>query len=216
MLLPSASLAVFLVWKWVLRLGGPGLILLGILDNSIIPLTGSMDVLTIWLAASHKDLWFYYAIMATIGAVLGGYITYAIARKGGKEALERKLDKNKADKVLKRFRRWSFWSVAIGAILPPPFPLVPVLVAAGGSQYSRSKFVAALTLGRGIRYGIVAFFGRLYGRQIVGFFSHYYKPAAAILAGIAVIGGILTLRKYLQSRKHTSTHRNTVASSKAA
>ncbi len=216
MLLPSTSLAVLLVWRWVLRLGGPGLILLGILDNSIVPLTGSMDVLTIWLAASHKDLWFYYAIMATIGAVLGGYITYAIARKGGKEALERKLDKQKADKVLKRFRRWSFWSVAIGAILPPPFPLVPVLVAAGGSQYSKQRFVGALTLGRGIRYGIVAFFGRLYGRQIVGFFSHYYKPAAGILGGIAVIGGILTLRKYLQSRKQNSGHHDAIAPSKAA
>jgi membrane protein YqaA with SNARE-associated domain len=208
MLLPSATLAFIAVWRWVLRLGGPGLILLGVLDNSIIPVTGSMDVLTIWLAASHKDLWYYYAAMATVGGVLGGYITYAIARKGGKEAIERKLDKNKADKVLKRFRKWSFWSVAVGAILPPPFPLVPVLVAAGGSQYSRWKFTAALTLGRAVRYGIVAFFGRLYGRQIVGFFSHYYKPAALVLGGMAVIGGIITLRKYLSSRhKDTASAR---------
>jgi membrane protein YqaA with SNARE-associated domain len=214
--LPSPTLAIFLVWKWVLRLGGPGLILLGVLDNSIVPLTGSMDVLTIWLAASHKEWWAYYAVMATIGGVLGGYITYEIAHKGGKEAIERKLDKKKADKVLKRFRRWSFWSVAVGAILPPPFPLVPVLVAAGGSQYSKWKFLAALTLGRGIRYGIVAFFGRLYGRQIVGFFSHYYKPTALVLGGIAVIGGIITLRKYLQSRKKNTGASQATAPSKAA
>jgi membrane protein YqaA with SNARE-associated domain len=217
MLLPSATLAFIAVWRWVLRLGGPGLILLGILDNSIVPLTGSMDVLTIWLAASHKDLWLYYAFMATIGGVVGGYITYAIARKGGKETIERKLDKNKAEKVMKRFRRWSFWSVAVGAILPPPFPLVPVLVAAGGSQYSRWKFTAALTLGRAVRYCIVAFFGRLYGRQIVNFFSHYYKPAALVLGGMAVIGGIITVRKYLKSRKKDSDHApRAVAPSKAA
>jgi len=212
---PSDLLAVVLVWRWVLRLGGPGLVVIGVLDNSIVPLTGSMDVLTIWLAASHKEWWFYYAIMATIGGVVGGYITYAIARKGGKEALERKLDKKKAEKVLNRFRRWSFWSVAVGAILPPPFPLVPVLVAAGGSQYSKWKFLGALSLGRGVRYGIVAFFGRLYGRQIVGFFSHYYKPAALILGGIAVAGGIFTLRKYLQSRKKDSAPHG-AAPSKAA
>ena len=204
MVSPSAILAFMLVWRWVLRLGGPGLILLGVLDNSIVPVTGSMDVLTIWLAASHRDLWLYYALMATIGGVLGGYITYAIARKGGKETIERKLDKKKADKVLKRFRRWSFWSVAVGAILPPPFPLVPVLVAAGGSQYSRGKFLAALTLGRAFRYCLVAFLGRLYGSQIVGFFSRYYKPAAITLGVIAAIGGIITLRKYLQSRKKDS------------
>ena len=74
-------------------MGGPGLVLLGIADNSVIPLTGSMDVLTIWLAARHHEPWPYYALMATLGAVIGGYITYALARKGGKEAMERKLSK---------------------------------------------------------------------------------------------------------------------------
>jgi membrane protein YqaA with SNARE-associated domain len=214
--LPTYLLAIILVWRWVLRLGGPGLVLLGVLDNSIVPLTGSMDVLTIWLAASHRDLWAYYALMATIGGVLGGYITYEISRKGGKEAIERKLDKRKAEKVLKRFRRWSFWSVAVGAVLPPPFPLVPVLVAAGGSQYSKKKFLGALTLGRGVRYSIVAFFGRLYGKQIVGFFSRYYKPAVFVLVGIAVIGGIITLRQYLRSRKKDGSGAEVTAPGKAA
>ena len=50
-----------------------------------------MDVLTIWLAARHQEPWPYYALMATLGAVLGGYITYSLARKGGQEAMERKL-----------------------------------------------------------------------------------------------------------------------------
>src|SRR3989442_14155357 len=67
---------------WLRRLGGPGLILLGLADNSVIPMPGSMDALTIWLAASHRDWWPYYAFMATAGAVLGGYITYRLAREG--------------------------------------------------------------------------------------------------------------------------------------
>src|SRR5208283_3054924 len=99
-------LAAVPIWRRLRRLGGPGLVLLGIADNSVIPLTGSMDVLTIWLAARHREPWFYYALMATIGAVLGGYITYALARKGGKEAMERKLSKRRAAKVYKRFERW--------------------------------------------------------------------------------------------------------------
>jgi hypothetical protein len=37
------------------RWGGWGLVLLGIADNSVVPLTGSMDVLTIWLAAHHRE-----------------------------------------------------------------------------------------------------------------------------------------------------------------
>ena len=91
LLLPSELLGTILIWRWLLRLRGPGLVLLGIADNSAVPLTGSMDVLTIWLAASDRRLWPYYALMATVGAVLGGYITYALARKGGKQAIALKL-----------------------------------------------------------------------------------------------------------------------------
>ena len=201
---PTTALAFLITGRWLVRLGGPGLIVLGILDNSVVPLTGSMDVLTMVLAAGHKTLWAYYALMATAGGVLGGYITYAVARKGGKEALERKLNKKKSEKFLKRFQRWGFWSVVVGAILPPPFPFVPVLLAAGGSQYPPKKFLAALTLGRGVRYGLLAFFGRIYGKHIIKFFSHYSKPAVIVLAGIALIGGVLTLVQYLRTRKPRS------------
>ena len=129
-----------------------------------------MDVLTIWLAARHREPWPYYALMATIGAVLGGYITYSLARKGGKQAMEHRLSKRRAAKVYKRFERWGFGAIAIPALLPPPFPFVPFLLAAGAMQYSRKKFLGALVLGRGVRYSIAAYLGVLYGNHIVRFF----------------------------------------------
>jgi len=189
------------LWRHLRRMGGPGLVLLGIADNSVIPLTGSMDVLTIWLAARHHEPWPYYAAMATLGAVIGGYITYALARKGGKETMERKLSKRRAAKVSKAFARWGFAAVAIPALLPPPFPFLPFLLAAGAMQYSRKKFLGALTLGRGIRYTIAAGLGFHYGRHILRFFSQYYKPAMAILIGLAVIGAALSLMQYLRMTK---------------
>lgn len=188
------------IWRRLLRLGGPGLLLLGIADNSLIPLTGSMDVLTIWLAARHREPWPYYALMATLGAVVGGYITYALARKGGKEAMERKLSRKRAAKVSQVFERWGFFAVAVPAILPPPFPFVPFLVAAGAMQYPPKKFLGALSLGRGIRYSIAAGLGYHYGRHILRFFSQYSKPAMAILIGLAVVGGVLSLIQYLRLR----------------
>lgn len=204
---------------WLIHLGGPGLILLALADNSVVPLPGSMDVATILLAASRPDIWLYYAIMATAGAVLGGYVTYHLAQKGGKEALERKFSKKTAEKVSRKFERWGFGAVAIPALLPPPFPIVPFLVAAGAMQYPRKKFLAALALGRGVRFTLFAFLGAHYGRHIVRFFSQYYRPALAVVITMAVVGGILGLVKYLQVRKArgvTRTRRTSQPKVKAA
>src|SRR4030081_1091549 len=205
MLLPHLHpLLIVSIWQRLRRLGGLGLVLLGIADNSVIPLTGSMDVLTIYLAARNRQTWPYYALMATLGAVIGGYITYALARKGGKQAMERKLSKRRAAKVYATFERWGFWAVAVPALLPPPFPFVPFLIAAGALQYSREKFLAALALGRFVRYSIVAGLGALYGTHIVRFFSRYYKPALTILIALAVLGGVLTLIQYIRWKRSLS------------
>ena len=194
-------LAVFSAWGRLRHLGGFGLVILGVADNSVIPLPGSMDVLTIWLAARNRHIWFYYAAMAVIGSLIGGYITYILARKGGKEALERKISKRRAEKVYKRFESWGFWAVAIPALLPPPFPIVPFLLAAGAMQYSRKKFLGALAVGRGIRFTIVAGLGALYGPHIVKFFSNYYKPALFTLIGLAVVAGLFALLQYFRYRQ---------------
>jgi membrane protein YqaA with SNARE-associated domain len=201
-MLPSVHLFFAIaVWRTLHRLGGFGQVLLGIADNSVVPLTGSTDVLTIWLAARHPERWPYYAFMATIGAVAGGYITYSLARKGGKEALESKLSKKRAAKVCQRFERWGFGAVAIPAVLPPPFPIVPFLLAAGALQYSRKKFLGALMLGRAARYTIIAGLGALYGNSITAFFSQYYKAALAILIGLSLVGAAGAVWQYLRHRQ---------------
>jgi membrane protein YqaA with SNARE-associated domain len=190
---------------WIVRLGGPGLILLGIADNSVVPLTGSMDVLTIWLAASRPSLWPYYALMATAGAVLGGYITYSLAYEGGKEALERRWSHGRLQWLQRHFERWGFWAVAVPAVIPPPMPFVPFLMAAGAMQYPRKHFLGALTLGRGLRFSVVALLGSIYGDAIVAFFRQYYVPALLILGGLAVIGAIASLVEYLRFKKRKKT-----------
>jgi len=118
---------------WLRHLGGPGLIILGIIDSSVIPIPGSMDAATILLSAHDKKLWPYFALMATIGSVIGGYLTYHIARRQGKNALEKRFSRRRITKITKTFEKWGFGAVLVPAILPPPAPMVPFLIAAGTS-----------------------------------------------------------------------------------
>ncbi len=193
------------VWHVVQRLGGPGLIALGLLDNSVVPLPGGMDACTILLAAAHREPWWYYAIMATIGSVLGGYLTYRLGARGGKETLEKRLSKKRAEKVYRIFDRYGFWSIAVGAIIPPPMPIVPFLIAPGALHYSPRKFLAALTLGRTVRYTVMAYLGHIYGHQILRWLGKYYQPLLYLLIGLSVVGGLVALfywRRYKRRKQN--------------
>ena len=195
------------IGKWLLRFGGHGLIVIGIIDNSAIPIPGGMDISVLLLTAHHRDWWPYYGAMATAGAVLGGYLTYRVAQKGGKAALEKKIGKKRAEKVYKKFEKGGISSVIIGSILPPPFPIVPVLMAAGVMQYSRKKFLSALGIGRAIRFFVVAFLGKLYGTAIASWLGHYYKPFLYVLIALGIAGGIGALVYFKWYRpRHRQAH----------
>jgi membrane protein YqaA with SNARE-associated domain len=172
--------------RWLVHLGALGLIPLGLIDSSIIPLPGSMDVLTIILAARSPELWFYYAVMATLGSVLGGVVTYRLARKGGEKSLEKRLSAKSMKRVIKLFERWGFAAIAIPALLPPPMPLVPFLLAAGAMHYSVKKFLAAMALGRIVRYMILAYLSARYGRKMLPFLLQHGHPMLAAVVGLVV------------------------------
>lgn len=172
------------VRRWIFHLGGLGFIPLGLLDSSVIPLPGSMDVLTIVLSARKQELWLYYAFMATVGSVIGGFVTYRLARKGGKETLERKFPARTLEKVYKIFARWGFGAIAIVALLPPPAPVVAFVFAAGAMQYSVKKFLVALTLGRIVRYSLLAFLAARYGRQVLRVISQHGHPVLIAVVGL--------------------------------
>lgn len=203
MAVPGVFLASALS-NWFYRLGGPGLILLGLADNSVVPLPGSIDALTIILVAHRKEWWLYFAAMATIGAVVGGYLTFRLGDKGGEKSLEKKIPPKRAKKVYAIFNKYGFWAVAVPALLPPPVPIVPFLLTAGALKYCRKRFIAALTLGRGVRYTIVAYLGRLYGGWILQVASKYYKPLLIILIAIGVVAGLVALY-YYKKKKNAGT-----------
>jgi membrane protein YqaA with SNARE-associated domain len=179
--------------RWLVHLGALGFLPLGLIDSSIIPLPGSMDVLAIILAARSPELWFYYAVAATLGSVLGAFVSYRLARKGGEKSLEKRLSAKSMKRVVKLFERWGFAAIAIPALLPPPMPLVPFVLAAGAMQYSVKKFLVAMALGRIVRYSILAYLAARYGRKMLPFLLQHGHPAIAVVLGLAVTVGLAYL-----------------------
>jgi len=186
---------------WIYQLGGLGLIPLGLLDNSVVPLPGSMDVLTIFLSARKERFWFYYASMATAGSVIGGFVTYRLARKGGKETLARRFSASKLEKTYKIFERWGLGAIAIPALLPPPVPMLPFLFAAGTMQYPVRKFLFALSLGRMVRYTLLAFLAARYGRQILAFISLHAHPTLFVVVGLIATVAVIVFVAFVGKRQ---------------
>jgi len=132
----------------------------------------------------------YYAFMATVGEVIGGYLTYRLAEKGGQKTLEKRVGKLRAEKLYRAFEKRGFIRVFVGSILPPPFPFTPMLISAGVMQYPHKRFFSALAAGRAVRFFAVAYLGRTYGQRMIGFISPYYEPMLYVFIALAITAGI--------------------------
>src|SRR5271154_3350615 len=149
---------------WLTHLGGLGLFAVAILDSSPIPLPipGSTDLLLLLLVSHHGNP-FLLAACAIAGSAIGGYITWSTGKKGGEALLERSVPA----RFRKRIEQWtnqhSLLSVMLPALLPPPIPLTPFLLAAGALGVSRRRFLVAFNSARLVRYGVIAWAGVAYG-----------------------------------------------------
>lgn len=179
--------------KSLKKLGGAGLFLLGIVDSSFVPIPGGLDILTIIFAASDRPFWPYYALMATSGSVLGGYLTYRVGRRGGKEMLEQRFPKKKLEYVDRVVHRWGFGTILASALAPPPFPAVAFMAGAGALNYPAGKYIIALTIARAIRFTIVAYLSSVYGRHFLALLGALRENFMMVLIGLAAIAafGIL-------------------------
>ncbi|HXG95385.1 MAG TPA: VTT domain-containing protein [Blastocatellia bacterium] len=189
------------VWTLLKKLGGIGQILMGLLDSSVIPTPGGLDALTIILATSEPGSWLYYAVMAVIGSVLGGYLTYRLGRKGGEEALEQRLSKKRIERVHKAFERWGFGTIFLPAILPPPVPIGPFLLGAGAMNYPLKKYLTALAAGRAIRFTLVAYLASRFGRRVLNFFAENHTTILVAFIIVIVLGAAGGIIYYVRRRR---------------
>jgi membrane protein YqaA with SNARE-associated domain len=189
------------VTAWFRHAGAGGLFLLAILDSSPIPTFGGPDILLALLAASHRNPWYEYAGVATLGSVIGAFITFRIGRKAGMAYIN-KFRGGRVSGMLTLFQKWGFGALAASAAVPFPFPTSLFFAAAGASKHRTVPFLSIVVICRVIRYSLIALIAEHYGRHIIRIFRHpgQYAGWLALFAllFLALIGiGALINRKLM-------------------
>lgn len=162
-----------------------GLFFIAAVDSSFVPLPipGVTDIMVVLYAAAHANLFLLVAI-ATAGSAMGGLFSHAVGQTGGIHFLE----KHVPPRILRRTTVWmerhAIISVALPAILPPPMPLSPFVLAAGAAHMSRRTFMTAFTTSRFARHVIAAALGVHYGRAVLGLWNQFSEKWGATLLGV--------------------------------
>jgi len=192
---------------FLFHLGLVGLFVISSVDSSFIPLPipGVTDIMIIVYAANKANV-ILLVLIATAGSAAGGLFSHAVGQAGGMKFLE----KNVPKPILKRVTVWmeshAILAVALPALLPPPAPLSPFVLAAGALHMSRKKFMTAFVISRFVRHSIAAWLGVRYGRAVVGLWSRFSAQwGTRILIGLwtfmLVFAGIAIWRLIKTSRE---------------
>jgi membrane protein YqaA with SNARE-associated domain len=161
-----------LVPHWLTHLGALGLFSVAVIDSSVIPLPlpGSTDLLLLWLVANSGNPWLLVS-SAIAGSLLGGLSTWKLGKHGGEEALRNYVPA----RLLKRIVGWvehhPVLSVFLPAVLPPPIPLSPFVLASGALGVTRNRFLLVFGAGRTLRYSLITWLGMVYGRYVLRLWS---------------------------------------------
>jgi membrane protein YqaA with SNARE-associated domain len=187
-------------FHWLAHLGLPGVFAVAVIDSSPIPtpIPGATDLLLLWLTSHKGDPWLL-APCAIAGAIVGGYLGWHLGQKGGEAALQRRIPARLLDPV----HRWAtgnpFLAVFLPALLPPPVPLSPFVLAAGALGIPRKRFLIAFGSARTLRYSLVAWLGATYGRHVIRLWSStldkWSIPLLSIFGGLLAAGILFAIWK---------------------
>lgn len=181
-----ALFSFFLTW-W-------GAFLLAALDTSMLFfLPFGNDALVIYLVARNRKLFWLYPLLTTAGSVAGAAVTFWIGKKVGEVGLQRLVSERQLKRIQARVRDKGAVTMALPAILPPPFPLTPFILTCGALKVDWWRFFLTFTIARLVRFGAEALLARRYGRGILRVLeSDTFQMIIAGFIVLAIVGTIIS------------------------
>jgi len=186
--------------KFFFSFGLFGLFFVSIVDSSFVPLPipGLTDIMLVLMAARHQNV-FLQVIVASVGSAIGGYLSYRVGQSGGMAFLEKRVPPRIFKLVCEWMERHAILSVALPALLPPPMPLAPFVLAAGALKMSKNKFLAVFIISRTARHTIAAGLGLYYGRNILRLWNRlsaeYATPILIVVWSAIILSCVLAFWK---------------------
>jgi membrane protein YqaA with SNARE-associated domain len=185
------------LYDWVLHwadtpYGTPALFVLAFAESSFFPVPP--DVLLIALSLSIPKKAFRYAVVCTMGSVLGGmlgfYIGYAFWGLA-KEIIFTYANQQSFDAVRDYFIRYEAWAIAAAGFTPIPYKVFTI--SAGFFRVDFAVFVIASLLARGARFFLVAWLFYSFGPPIKSFIERYFNILTIAFMAL-LVGGFIVLK----------------------
>ncbi len=202
-----------LLGKWTLLLvsvlkplGIWGAGAIALLDSSTIPVPMDLLIATyIWNDRRHAAL---YVLMGAVGSAIGGLLPFFLGRAGGELFLLKRIDRARYEQLRDRFERQEFLALMIPSMMPPPTPWKLFVFAAGVFEMRVAAYLLAVTLGRLVRFGVLAVLTLRYGPGAVSLVQHEMRlHARGVLTGVGLVVIVLVVlgvRKSLEKRAATA------------
>lgn len=189
------------ITAWATGLGGVGLFIIAALDSSFLSFPQVNDVLVIVLSAKSPELMPYYAGMTTLGSLIGCFMLFAVARRGGEVFVRKRLKGAHVDRALRLYQRFGLLAVVVPSLLPPPVPFKIFVLLAGAADVAVWRFGLAILIGRGIRYFGQGYLAVRYGEHALDFMKDHGAEIGIGLAVLALVSGIglIMLRRNRQA-----------------
>jgi len=181
------SLILEQLYEAALALGGPGLLVIALLDSSFLSLPEGNDLLIVILSTGQPWGRMSYLVLMTIaGSVIGCSLLYWAGRRGG-DFVNRPPRREKLQQVEATYQKWGLWTVLVPSILPPPTPFKVFVLSAGVFKVPFLQFLIAVTIGRSIRYFLWGILAVLYGEWAKQVLQGSLHTGGAILLVLMVL-----------------------------
>ena len=167
-------------------LGAPGLFLISFLDSSVLTFPVINDLLLIKLSIEHPARMLLYALMASLGSVLGCVVLYFIARKGGEAIFHKKAGKH-GHAIRHWVERNGFVGMLIAALLPPPTPFKFFVLAAGVFEIPLFSYISAITIARLFRYFGIGYLAVRYGAGAMPYLVHHKLQVTVFVIALVIV-----------------------------